>query len=312
MTTKNLGTLVIGLVLILSGCKTSFSDYNQKETAKSIIILGLDGLSVDAYNTAKHPNLDQLFKDGVLSLNTRAVMPSVTLPNWTSHLTGSGPEQHGVHGNGWTIKDHPLPPMEQDGDGYYPSIFKLLKDEIPNVKTAYYYNWKELIYPINQRYLDEINFLENYDYEENYKMAKSFAIRHKDDPTLIFLYSVHTDYAGHTHGWMSPEYISAIEEADVKIGELIDGLKEAKIYDQSHFFLITDHGGVGKSHGGMSTTEMLVPWAVTGPGINKHIKMKDPNNNTNTAMIIARLFGIENIPKSWIGQVPQPIFEARR
>ncbi len=28
-------------------------------------------------------------------------MPSVTLPNWTTHLTGSGPEQHGVLGNGW-------------------------------------------------------------------------------------------------------------------------------------------------------------------------------------------------------------------
>lgn len=311
MTFKKIAGLIIVLV-ILSGCKTNFSDQNRAEIAENVIILGLDGFSVEGFNTAEHPNLDRLLKDGVLSLNTRAVMPSVTLPNWTSHLTGSGPEQHGVHGNGWTINDHPLPPMEQDKDGYYPSIFKLLKDEIPNVKTAYYYNWGNLINPINQRYLDEINFQENDEYAENYKMAESFAIRHKEDPTLIFLYTVHTDHAGHTHEWMSQEYITAIEETDVKIGELIDGLKEAGIYDRSHFFLITDHGGVEKSHGGMSPAEMLVPWAVTGPGINKGMEMKDPNNNTNTATVIARLFGIENIPKSWVGQVPQFIFEARR
>lgn len=308
MVNNSAAFLAIFLVFLF-GCNTDRSGQKGSEMPKTVIVLGLDGFSVEGFNTAKHPNLDRLLKDGVLSLNTRSVMPSVTLPNWTSHLTGSGPEQHGVHGNDWTIDKHPLPPMEQDNEGYYPSIFKLLKEQIPNVKTAYYYNWANLINPINRRYLDEVNFLENDEYAENYKMAESFAIKHKDDPTLIFLYSVHTDHAGHTHKWMSPEYITALEEADIKIGELIDGLKEAGVYNDTHFFLITDHGGVEKSHGGMSQAEMLVPWAVTGPGIKKDAKMSDPNNNTNTAVVIARLFGCDNIPKSWVGQVPEFIFE---
>lgn len=297
------------LFTILIGCSSDCEEEIGFDIAERVIVLGLDGFSVEGFNTAKHPNLDRLLKDGTLSLTTRSVMPSVTLPNWTSHMTGSGPEQHGVNGNDWTLDKHPLPPIEQDDYGYYPSIFKLLKEQYSDAKTAYYYNWGNLINPINQKYLDEISFQENDEYIENYKKAEAFAIKHKNDPTLIFLYSVHTDHAGHNYKWMSPEYITAIEEADVKIGDFIDGLKQAGIYDDTHFFLITDHGGIGKGHGGMSPNEMLVPWAVTGPGINKDAKLTDPNFNTNTAMVIARLFGCEKIPKSWIGQVPESIFE---
>ena len=68
-------------------------------TAKRIVLISLDGICVDGYLKAKTPNLDALMAEGSLSLDTRVVMPSVTLPNWTSHLCGSGPEQHGVVDN---------------------------------------------------------------------------------------------------------------------------------------------------------------------------------------------------------------------
>ena len=87
-------TILIFVVSVLfTGC------FTPQEKAHRIVLIGLDGISVEGYNTASHPNLDQLFGEGVVSLNTRNVMPSVTLPNWTSHLTGSGPEQHGVISN---------------------------------------------------------------------------------------------------------------------------------------------------------------------------------------------------------------------
>ena len=74
--------------------------------------------------------------EGSLSLETRVVMPSVTLPNWTSHLTGSGPEQHGVVDNSWEITKFTLPAIEKDSAGYYPSVFKILKDTIPTMKNS--------------------------------------------------------------------------------------------------------------------------------------------------------------------------------
>ncbi|AWW32203.1 nucleotide pyrophosphatase [Echinicola strongylocentroti] len=295
--------LSISFVLLFVGCST------EKKSPKRVILLGLDGLSVEGFQTAAHPNIDSLFEDGVISFNTRTVMPSVTLPNWTSHLTAAGPEQHGVFENGWKKENHSLEPQEMDAEGYFPSIFKIVKDQVPNIKTAYYYNWKSLINPINQTYLDEVNFEENDEYSENYQAALDFIENNKSLPTLTFLYSVHVDHAGHRHQWMSPEYITAIEEVDNKIGEFVKQLKAKGLYQNTHFLLFTDHGGVGNGHGGTSPQEMEVPWMIKGPGIKKGFELTTPNSNTNTAAIIAHLFDIAQTPEAWIGKVPDEIIQ---
>lgn len=286
----------------------SVSAMAQKSPAR-VLILGLDGFSTEGYKVAKHPNIDKLVADGVLSLSTRPVMPSITLPNWTSHFTSSGPEEHGVTANNWTLEKHPLPAIAVDEQGYYPSIFKVLKDNVPHVKTAYYYNWKELINPINQKYLDEVAFEENDGYQVNYGKAFDFMLKNKKDPALIFLYSVHTDHAGHEFGWMSDPYIKAIEEADVAIGALLDKLKAEGLYKDTHFLLITDHGGINKGHGGVSMNEMQIPWAITGPQIRKIGLVTDFNSNKNTSLVLARIFNVKKLPDAWTGMLPNVIFK---
>lgn len=278
--------------------------------AQRVVIIGLDGFSTEGFKGSKHPNIDQLFKKGTLTLSTRPVMPSVTLPNWTSHLTGQGPEEHGVTANNWTLANHPLKAIETDQDGYSPSIFKLLKENKANAKTAYYYNWAELINPINKKYLDEVSFEKDDKYDGNYAKALSFLEKNRNDPTLVFLYSVHTDHAGHSHNWMSPQYISAIEEADSAIGSFINNLKQQKLYDDTYFLLITDHGGIAKGHGGVTMNEMQIPWGITGKKI-KNLSVTDSffNSNKNTSLVLAKIFGLKNIPKSWTGSAPKEIFK---
>ena len=131
---------------------------------------------------------------------------------------------------------------------------------------------------------------------------------HRNEPWTVFLYSVHTDHAGHKHTWMSPEYISAIEEADVNIGKLLEQMKSAGLYDDTHIMFITDHGGINYGHGGMTTNEMIVPWGIKGPGIVSGVAMTEPNNTVNTASVILDLFGIEQ-PLYWTGEIPQSIFK---
>lgn len=282
----------------------------KKPKARRILLIGLDGISVAGFEKAHTPHLDALLAQGVLSLTTRVVMPSVTLPNWTSHLTGSGPEQHGVTGNDWTKEKHKLPAVATDEDGYYPSVFMQLKKHIPQMKTAFYYNWKELIYPYNPKYLDETGFQENDGYVENYQKALDFMKANRDNPALVFLYTVHTDNAGHKYKWMSPEYIRSIEEADEAIGRLLAQLEAEGLYDDTHFMFLTDHGGIEYGHGGLSVDEMIVPWGIVGPGIRKSVVIEEPNNTVNTAAVILRLFR-EELPAAWTGEVPD-IFESGR
>lgn len=276
---------------------------------KRVIILGVDGLSAEGFQKSEHPNLDIILQNGVLSLNTVVEAPSITLPNWTSHLTSGGTEQHRVTSNNWTINSQNMPPIEQDELGYYPSIFKVLKEQIPTVKTAFYYNWAELINSINKNYLDEHIFENNDNYTESYNRAYDFIIENKLNPTLIFLYTVHVDHVGHQYKWMSPEYIKSIEDLDIEIGKLITKLKSDNLYGSTNFLLLSDHGGISYGHGGSSIDEMEVPWAITGPEIRKSKSLNDSNRNANTAKIIATLFGIDKTPKSWIGRIPKSIFE---
>ena len=81
--------------------KEALGTGKRKSMAGRVLLLALDGICTEGFKKARTPNLDNLLAGGVLSMQTRVVMPSVTLPNWTSHLTGSGPEQHGVVDNGW-------------------------------------------------------------------------------------------------------------------------------------------------------------------------------------------------------------------
>lgn len=276
--------------------------------AKRIVLISLDGICVDGFLKAKTPNLDALLAEGSLSLDTRVVMPSVTLPNWTSHLTGSGPEQHGVVDNSWEISKFTLPAIETDSEGYYPSVFKVLKEALPQVKTAFYYNWINLFYPYNKQYLDEVSYLEEDAYVPNYEKALPFLKENRKHPTLVFLYSVHTDHAGHKYKWMSPEYIKSIEEADVEIGRFIDKMKQEGLYKDTHFMFLTDHGGINHGHGGVSTDEMIVPWGITGPGIKKGFKITEANNTVNTAATILHLFKVKQ-PLFWTGEVIESIFK---
>ncbi|OOG18001.1 nucleotide pyrophosphatase [Sphingobacterium sp. CZ-UAM] len=278
--------------------------------AQRIIVIGLDGFSTEGFNGSKHPNIDRLFEKGLITLSSRPVIPSVTLPNWTSHLTGQGPEEHGITANNWTLTKHPLKAIETDVNGYTPSIFKVLKDKQPKAKTAFYYNWAELINPINKKYLDEVSFEENDKYQSNYAKALKFISDNKNDPTLVFLYSVHVDHAGHQHGWMSPQYIAAIEEVDVEIGRFVQQLKDDDLYEDSYFLLLSDHGGIAKGHGGVTMNEMQVPFGITGKKIkNLGNTAAFFNSNRNTSWILAKIFGLKNIPKSWTGIAPPEIFK---
>ena len=135
------GAAVAATSLLGSSCK----DINAAETGKGkrVIIFAFDGVRVDGLEQANTPNIDALIAAGSASFTTRVQMPSMTLPNFTSHLVGAGAEIHGVVNNDWTRKRHALDAVETDEDGYFPSVYKILHEK--GVKTAYYWGWQQLV-----------------------------------------------------------------------------------------------------------------------------------------------------------------------
>ena len=301
-------TLALGMILNPQDAAGKSRPAKNKKLAKRVLIITFDGIRVDGLAQANTPNIDALIAEGSASMATRDVMPSVTLPNYTSHLLGAGPEVHGVVNNGWMIDDFKIPAVETDADGYFPSVYKVLKDNVPGIKTAYYFNWKPLIRPLNQKYMDDILCVEDSEYPQLYDKAMGFIKENSGSPQFIFLYSGHTDEVGHKCEWMSPEYIKSIEDGDAQVGRMIEFLKAEGLYEDTHIFFFSDHGGVGKGHGGVSEAEMVVPWVLRGPGIKEGFTITEPNNTVNTASTILRLFGLCQ-PLSWTGEVPCSIFK---
>ena len=275
--------------------------------AKRVVLLSLDGIRADGYRTARTPNLDRLFARGVFSLTTRDVMPTVTLPNWTTILTGYTPEQHGIQDNNWTAASDAPATIDRDAQGYIPSVFTALKRQVPDIKTAFYWNWQALVNPYNPADFDETAFEANDGYRENCAKALAFLKANRDNPALVFLYDVHTDHAGHNHSWMSPAYLTAIEESDAAFGVFLRGLAEAGLLADTHFLFLSDHGGHGTGHGSDIPEDRIVPWGLVGPGIRKGHVLRD-NHTVNTSPVLMRLFGAAETPAQWTGTVPEELF----
>lgn len=279
--------------------------------AKRVIIMTFDGISIEGFKKAPTPNIDAMMARGAASLTTRDVMPSITLPNYTSHLLGAGPEIHGVADNDWCVDKYTMPALVRDSEGYFPSVFQVLKEQLPAVKTAFYHDWDKLICPYNPKYFDDTYYIKysGKSYPLLCDRAWDFIKSNRDNPTFVFLYNVWTDESGHIHGWMSDEYIKSIEEADAEVGRMVERLKAEGMLDDTHLMFISDHGGINKGHGGMTEAEMVVPWIITGPDIKNGFEITEPNNTVNTASTVLHLFGLKKQPDCWTGEVPYSIYK---
>ncbi len=267
-----------------------------------VVVIGIDALSTEGLQFSHTPNIDTLIRRGALSLGTRAVMPTVSAPNWASMLLGAGPEQHGITRNGWTRENSTVVPVERDGDGYFPSIFKVVREQMPRRKTAMFYDWDELANFYNPKYMDAEVFSK--DYHETVRKAAAWILTER--PAFTFIYIGHADDVGHDSGHGTNAYWQSVTDVDEALGTLFAELKTGGLFDSLLFFVITDHGGVGHGHGGESMDEIEVPWIVSGPGTIVDRLLQEPNNSFNTASTVAWALGLKQ-PESWIAK---PMLEA--
>jgi predicted AlkP superfamily pyrophosphatase or phosphodiesterase len=265
--------------------------------AKQVIIIGIDGMGAQGFLNADIPNLKQLAKEGALTLHARNVMPTVSKPCWGSILMGAGPEQHGVTSNAWLVTKHTLEPMAKDANGYFPSIFSVIRKNVPDAEMGIFFDWPELADIFNAKYLNELVPTKNMG--ETFALSIPYIVEKK--PRLVFLYIGHPDEVGHDKGYASSEFYQSLAQVDGKIGELVAALKAAGSYDQAHILIVADHGGVEKGHGGETMLEVEVPWIISGPGVVRGVIISQPVNIYDTASTVLYLFHLVQ-PPEWTGR----------
>lgn len=291
---KHLKLIIFNLLicLLFAACNTN----PDADKPPMVILIGIDGMSIPGMQRAHTPVMDELIANGAVSLKTRSVMPTVSAPNWASHMMGAGPEQHAVTFNGWTTENTLIEPAETDEKGYFPSIFSVIKKQKPDALTCFFYDWDELDYLVNPQFIDKNVYSKTL--AESLQKATPWIVENR--PLFSFIYVGHPDEVGHEHKWESPEFIKSLEEVDSLLGGFMNTLKQQGLYGNIVFLVVSDHGGIDYSHGGISMQEIQVPWIISGPGIIKNKVLEQPNNIPNTASTILHVLGLQQ-PLSWVG-----------
>lgn len=266
--------------------------------ADRVVVIGIDGLGGDAVRSAMPPNLKALMNRGAWTLHARGVMPTSSSPNWASMIMGAGPEQHGVTSNDWQPNRFQIAPVCRGTEAIYPTVFGALRQQRPQAKIGIFHEWDDYARLAEPSAPSKVV----HGKDASATVAAALAYFRDEKPDLLFIHLDLVDHAGHTFGWRTPEYFSALAEADRYLGEVM-----AAARDGAAILVTADHGGRAKSHGGSTMEEIEIPWILAGPGV-KHAEIKKPVNIYDTAPTIARLLGIQ-APACWIARPVDEAFE---
>lgn len=265
---------------------------------RKLILIGIDGLGEFGIKNNRTPVIDSLIKHGVYSLEAKAVMPTLSSPNWASIIMGVPTKDHEIGSNQWRREDikNKIYCGGEMGQTY-PTIFKVIRMEKPEYKQAIFHHWKEF-----ERLVEEDSLIYRlHSKDAVYLIQEAAEFININSPDFTFIHLDMVDHAGHHYGLKSQQYTEAVWEADSLIGKLIQSLERRGEYT---ILITADHGFRGKHHGGFGARLRNIPWVLTGPDIKQNYEIPYRIDTYDTAPTVAFLLGITPL-SCWKGKVLQ-------
>lgn len=241
-----------------------------------VLIIVVDGMRPDAIENL--PCTKEVMKKSSYTMGATTVMPSVTLPCHMSLFHSVDPIRHGTTTNIYTPQVRPI-------NGLCEVLLKNKK------KGAFFYNWEELRDLARPNSLTFSFYCKGKDigYDKANYIVTDEAIQYLTTNYIdfAFLYLGYSDEAGHKHGWMSDEYMEAIENSWDNIKRIT-----SKLPEDYTVFITADHGGHDRSHGTDMKEDMIIPLLVTGKSF-KAGHVFENANIIDIAPTVTKIFGIE-------------------
>ena len=243
-----------------------------------LIVLSFDCLSsLDIPHLRELPHFQAFFAKASYCTNVTTIYPSVTYPCHTTIVTGKYPKNHGI------INNTLLQPGVSSPDWYWRRSHirgTTLYDEAKKagMKTA------ALLWPVTARAKIDYNLPEIfanrpwhnqiavslcngsplYQLEMNQRFGhirKGLNQPELDDfvlksavhtikakkPDLMLIHFVDLDSQRHAHGFSSRQAMEALHRHDRRLGETIEALQDAGIYENSTVILLGDHSALDET-----------------------------------------------------------------
>lgn len=225
-----------------------------------VLVIGIDGLRPDRLLLADTPTMHDMIRNGAYTFWARTTYMAVTLPSFTSMMTGVNPRKHMIE---W---DRDLPFATQVYPKV-PTIFEMAsKVGYVTAMTAGKSKFVALNKPgtITHCFIPTDDVIpESKVVDEAVKIIESFK------PNFMFVHLPGVDTVGHAKGWGSHEQLAQIAETDGHVARVLAALDRAGIRGSTCVILSADHGGQGLTHGPEDFRSRHIPWIANGPGVRK-------------------------------------------
>lgn len=248
------------------------------------MVISIDGMRPDALKDI--PQVQELKKRASYTMNGTTVFPSVTLPCHVSLFHSVDPSRHGTTTNTYMPQVRPV-------NGLCEVLAKAGK------KCAVFYDWEQLRDLTRPGSLSFSYFCKGreigYD-KSNDKITETvIEYLNQNDVDFTFVYMGHTDMAGHNFGWMSEQYMNAMQHCWKNVERILNGLK-----GEYTIIITTDHGGHDRTHGTDLPEDMTIPMFVFGKDYEAGVEIKDANIK-DVAPTVAKILGVES-DEEWEGK----------
>ena len=306
-----LSVLFIGLMCLLFSLQGySKGKKNPFPSDIHVIIIGFDGWGSYCMPKAEMPVVKRMMAQGCWTLKKRSVLPSKSAPNWASMFMGASPEIHGYTQNN---KKAEIPSMVVSENNIFPTVSQLLRKQKENVEIGLFYQWKGLNYVVDTLSINHASYLPIRRRNDWYTEINDSACKYirEKKPSLCTIIYNYPDRYGHANGFDSNEYYESLKVLDKCLDVIIQAVDDAGFLDKSIFIVTSDHGGIGKTHGGKTLKEMETPFVIFGNNIKKGFEISDSMMQYDIAATIAYIFGLD-VPQAWIGRPVKTVFEKVR
>lgn len=237
-----------------------------------LLVVSLDAVSSKDLTLLKTlPNFSKFLSQGALIERVHSISPTLTYPAHTTIVTGNYPIHHGI------INNTLLEPSHSNPNWYWyakaiktPTLFDLAHEKglttcsilwpvtgcsqitynLPEIFPTKKWHYQLIMSGLAGSLNYQLEILKKFGhlrqatkqpYLDDFVMAatKYTLLRYK--PNLICVHLTDVDTHRHYTGYSSKSSIQALYRHDKRLGDIIETLKKAHLYDSTHLVLLGDH-----------------------------------------------------------------------
>jgi len=242
---------------------------------RHIVVISVDGMGAQFYISPSSnlhiPHLLRMKSEGSFAEAVEGVYPTVTYPSHTTIVTGRMPAEHGIYTNlssreagknprdwFWFSKAIKVPTLWDEarkahlttGSVFWPVTAGAAIDwDLPEIWDPAKGMVGDPIYVAKFAtpglLLEALMILgpppAGEDQDGTRAHLAEFLFK-KHTPNLLLVHLDSLDETEHQHGPESAEAAATLERIDVRIGEIMDAVKDAGLEKSTDFFIVSDHG----------------------------------------------------------------------